>query len=87
MPPLQLRPRSTTEIIDAAVSLLRQHYVELVTATALFTVPLFIANELIAPQMGIQPGIHDGTIRDDSVHGRASRRRCSRRACCRGFSR
>ena len=57
MPPLQLRPRSTTEIIDAAVSLLRQHYVELVTATALFTVPLFIANLVIGSQTGVQPGI------------------------------
>jgi hypothetical protein len=57
VPPVALRPRSTTEIIDAAASLLRQNYLELVTATALFTVPLFIANELIAPQMGIQPGI------------------------------
>ncbi len=57
MPPVALRPRSTTEIIDAAVSLLRQNYLELVTATALFTVPLFIANELIAPQMGVQPSI------------------------------
>ncbi len=57
MPPVQLRPRSTTEIIDAAVSLLRQHYVELVTATALFTVPLFIANLVVGSQTGIQPGI------------------------------
>jgi hypothetical protein len=54
VPPLQLRPRSTTEIIDAAVSLLRQHYVELVTATALFTVPLFIFNVIIGSQTGVQ---------------------------------
>lgn len=42
MPPVPLRPRSVTEIIDASVSLLRQHYLELVTATALFTIPWLI---------------------------------------------
>jgi hypothetical protein len=57
VPPVALRPRSTTEIIDAAASLLRQHYLELVTATALFTVPLFIANEFIGAQTGVQPDI------------------------------
>jgi hypothetical protein len=42
VPPVALRPRSVPEIIDASVSLLRQHYLELVTANALFTVPLLI---------------------------------------------
>jgi hypothetical protein len=48
VPPVALRPRSTTEIIDASVSLLRQHYLELVTATALFSIPLLI--------LGVMPG-------------------------------
>lgn len=40
MPPVALRPRSVTEIIDAAARLLRLHYKELVTAAALFLIPL-----------------------------------------------
>jgi len=39
VPPVALRPRSTTELIDAAVQLLRQHYVELVTTSAIFLMP------------------------------------------------
>ena len=42
MPPVALRPRSTTELIDAAVQLLRQHYMEIVTASAIFLIPAFI---------------------------------------------
>jgi hypothetical protein len=53
VPPVALRPRSTTEIIDASVSLLRQHYVELVTATALFTVPWLILGMIGRPPIGM----------------------------------
>jgi hypothetical protein len=42
MPPVALRPRSTTELIDAAVQLLRQHYMEIVTVSAVFLIPAFI---------------------------------------------
>jgi hypothetical protein len=42
MPPVALRPRSTTELIDAAVQLLRQHYMELITTSAIFLIPAFI---------------------------------------------
>src|SRR5579863_2285453 len=42
MPPVALRPRSTTELIDAAVQLLRQHYMEIVTASAIFLIPAYI---------------------------------------------
>jgi hypothetical protein len=49
VPPVTLRPRSTTELIDAAVSLLRQHYLELVTANALFTIPFLLFSVVYAP--------------------------------------
>ncbi len=42
MPPIALRPRSSFEIIDAGVQLLRQHYGELVTVSALFMIPVLI---------------------------------------------
>jgi hypothetical protein len=42
MPSVALRPRSTTELIDAAVQLLRQHYMELITTSAIFLVPAFV---------------------------------------------
>ena len=42
MPPVALRPRSTTELIDAAVVLLRQHYMEIITTSAIFLIPAFI---------------------------------------------
>lgn len=57
MPPATLRPRSTTEIIDASVSLLRQHYWELVAATGLFTVPLMLISVLAGAVTGFQPAI------------------------------
>lgn len=50
MPPVALRPRSTTEIIDAAAQLFRQHYKELVTVTALFMIPVIIARATFMPQ-------------------------------------
>ncbi len=50
MPPVALRPRSTTELIDAAVQLLRQHYMEIVTASAIFLIPAFILR-LFLPDM------------------------------------
>jgi hypothetical protein len=53
MPPVALRPRSTTELIDAAVQLLRQHYMEIVTASAIFLIPAFILR-LFLPDM--RPG-------------------------------
>ena len=55
MPPVALRPRSTTEIIDAAVQLLRQHYQELVATTALFMIPI-IALRAIFPVQMLVPG-------------------------------
>lgn len=57
MPPVALRPRSTTELIDAAVQLLRQHYMEIVTASAIFLIPAFILR-LFLPDMraGRLPG-------------------------------
>ena len=50
MPPVALRPRSTTELIDAAVQLLRQHYMELITTSAIFLIPAFIL-KLFLPDM------------------------------------
>jgi hypothetical protein len=50
MPPVALRPRSTTELIDAAVQLLRHHYMELVTTSAIFLIPAFIL-KLFLPDM------------------------------------
>lgn len=53
MPSVALRPRSVTELIDAAVQLLRQHYLELVTTTAVFLIPSIVIR-LFLPTM--QPG-------------------------------
>lgn len=55
MPAVALRPRSATEIIDAAVQLLRQHYQELVATTALFMIPIIVLR-LIFPIHPFQPG-------------------------------
>ena len=49
MPPVTLRPRSTTELIDASVQLLRLHYKELVTVNALFTIPVIVASVFLSP--------------------------------------
>lgn len=57
MPPVPLRPRSVPEIIDASVSLLRQHYVELVTATALFTIPLLLFQLMQGNALVVQPNL------------------------------
>jgi hypothetical protein len=40
--PLQLRPRTIPEIVDAAVPLLRQHYLLLVTASTVILAPGFL---------------------------------------------
>jgi hypothetical protein len=63
MPPVALRPRSTTELIDAAVQLLRQHYMEIVTASAIFLIPAFILR-LFLPDMraGRLPGGEQGLL-------------------------
>jgi hypothetical protein len=42
VPSVALRPRSVPELIDAAVQLLRQHYLELVTTTAVFLIPSIV---------------------------------------------
>jgi hypothetical protein len=55
MPPVALRPRSTIEIIDAGAQLLRQHYQELVTTTALFMIPVIILRAIF-PVPTIAPG-------------------------------
>ena len=55
MPPISLRPRSTTEIIDAAVQLLRQHYKELVTTTAIFIIPVILLRAIF-PMPVVVPG-------------------------------
>jgi hypothetical protein len=55
VPPVTLRPRSTTELIDAAVQLLRQHYVELVAVTALFMIPVIIARLVFVPVQIVTP--------------------------------
>jgi hypothetical protein len=55
VPPVALRPRSTTELIDAAVQLLRQHYVELVTITAIFLMPAILLSLLV-------PDVRTGTM-------------------------
>jgi hypothetical protein len=52
LPPVSLRPRSTTELIDASVQLLRQHYLELVTVSALFMIPVIVGSVLLEP---VQP--------------------------------
>lgn len=63
MPPVALRPRSTLEIIDAAVQLLRQHYGELVTVTGLFMIPVIIARMFLAPQAAIlTPAVSMGSM-------------------------
>jgi hypothetical protein len=54
VPPVALRPRSTTELIDAAVQLLRHHYIELVTVSAIFVIPGLLVGVLFAPHL--QPG-------------------------------
>lgn len=51
MPSVALRPRSTTELIDAAVQLLRQHYIEFVTVSAIFVIPGLLVGVLFAPHM------------------------------------
>jgi hypothetical protein len=56
VPPVTLRPRSATELIDAAVQLLRQHYVELVAVTALFMIPVIIARLVFVPDQMLTPG-------------------------------
>jgi hypothetical protein len=56
VPPVTLRPRSGTELIDASVQLLRQHYVELVSVTALFTIPTVIVRLIFLPFQVITPG-------------------------------
>jgi len=62
--PVALRPRSTTELIDAAVSLLRRNYLELVTTNALVTVPIIVImlhfNPRIAPFVPGQVGLPSG---------------------------
>jgi hypothetical protein len=55
MPAVALRPRSATEIIDAAAQLLRQHYQELVATTALFMIPVILLR-LIFPVQAFTPG-------------------------------
>ena len=55
MPPIALRPRSSFEIIDAGVQLLRQHYGELVTISALFMIPVLIGRVFLVPQQFMSP--------------------------------
>jgi hypothetical protein len=57
VPPVPLRPRSVPEIIDASVSLLRQHYIELVTATALFTIPWLLLGLMQGNPFLVQPNL------------------------------
>lgn len=42
MPPLALRPRSVTELVDAAFQVLRAHYGQLVVCSAIAYVPLLV---------------------------------------------
>lgn len=54
MPPVALRPRTVTELIDASVQLMRRHYLELVTTAAIFTIPLIVLRMFVVPV--IPPG-------------------------------
>jgi hypothetical protein len=47
MPPVSLRPRSTTELIDAAVQIMRRYYPEILTASAILLVPALILQLLL----------------------------------------
>ena len=49
MPPVALRPRTVTELIDASVQLMRRHYLELVTTAAIFTIPLIVLRLFVNP--------------------------------------
>jgi len=49
--PIALRPRTTTELIDASFNLLRHNYLEIITATALFNVPVLILRSIGMPEM------------------------------------
>jgi hypothetical protein len=61
VPPVALRPRSTTELIDAAVQLLRQHYVELVTTSAIFLMPgILLALFMPEFRTGLMPSATQG---------------------------
>ena len=51
MPPVALRPRTVTELIDASVQLMRRHYLELVTTAAIFTIPLIVLRMFVVPVM------------------------------------
>jgi hypothetical protein len=47
MPPLALRPRSATEIVDAAFQILKAHYLQFVLCTALAYTPLLVLQLLV----------------------------------------
>ena len=66
MSPLTLRPRSATELIDAAVQLLRAHYKELVTVTALFWIPVIIARVVFIP---VQPTTPSELLAPSTLRG------------------
>jgi hypothetical protein len=62
VPPVGLRPRSTTELMDAAAGLMRLHYLELVTVNALFTIPGLIITVIYAPDVTVESGQDFGAL-------------------------
>jgi uncharacterized membrane protein len=60
VPPIALRPRSPTEIIDAAAQLMRRRYGEIVVVTAIFHAPVAILQLL---QGQPDPGQPEGMAR------------------------
>jgi hypothetical protein len=51
MPPVHLRPRSIPELVDAAVPLLRRHYLLLVTASAVLMLPALVLEVALPPEL------------------------------------
>jgi hypothetical protein len=58
MSPVSLRPRSTTELIDAAVQIMRRYYPEILTASAILLVPALILQLLVG-------SVRTGTVAAD----------------------
>lgn len=52
-----LRPRSTTELVDAAFQLLRRHYAQFVSIAAVFLIPAIVlqATAMTAQRPGVMP--------------------------------
>jgi len=53
-----LRPRTATELVDAAFQLLRRHYLQFVSIAAVFLIPVVVIQvTAMGPQRAVKPGL------------------------------